>query len=84
MQKSSNPCFPDWECNRFDLADMSDDECKSEFRFLKKRHLLHEKLNLPQEIITSNRSRFDGIGALCMLLRRLAYPSRYSDLMEEM
>ena len=81
INQSSNPNFPYWEYQRFNIESMSDDECKAEFRFLKRDiQLLHDKLQLPQELVTANGSKFDGIEALCILLRRLAYPCRYSEL----
>ena len=81
INQSSNPNFPYWEYQHFNIEIMSDDECKAEFRFLKRDiQLLHDKLQIPQELVTANGSKFDGIEALCILLRRLAYPCRYSEL----
>ena len=37
-------------------------------------------LRLPDSIVTYNRMRVDGIEALCIFLKRVAYPCRYVDM----
>ena len=62
---------------------ISEDDAYAEFRFLKndiKR--LGRALRLPNEIICSfcNDLRIGSVEALSILLKRLAYPNRYSDM----
>ena len=81
MNTSKNPDFPYWQYDPFDLDDLCDDECKAEFRFLKNDiHLLKDVLQVPDEVVCYNRLVVDGIEALCVLLKRFAYPIRYSDM----
>ena len=60
---------------------MEDDECLAEFR-VKKRDIpaLAEALQIPDWISCNQRSKAEGTEALCMLLKRFAYPCRYSDM----
>ena len=44
--------------------------------------LLEEMLQIPLVMHCNQRSVFSGTEGLCMLLRRLAYPCRYSDLIQ--
>ena len=78
---SKNPDFP-YECyGLFDLNDMDDSECLAEFRFHKNDvPVLLEALQLPQSFTCHQGTICDGIEALCITLRRFAYPCRYSDL----
>lgn len=66
----------------FDIGAIADDECKAEFR-VEKRDLftLAEVLQIPEEFKCPQRSKIDGMEGLCMLLKRCAYPCRYSDMM---
>ena len=51
--KSTNPEFPNWNYDRFDLDEKSNDECKAEFRFYREDiYKLAEQLQLPDEITT--------------------------------
>ena len=79
--ESCNPDFPHDEYMPFDLDDMDEIECFAEFRF-EKQHipLLAEALRIPPYFIMEQRSRVTGIEGLCILLRRVAYPCRYSDM----
>ena len=62
---------------------MDDSECLVEFRVRKKDvNLLGEVLQLPQRFCCQQRSVCDGIEGLCILLRRLAYPCRYGDMIQ--
>ena len=56
-------------------------ECCTEFR-VEKWHipLLADRLQIPPTFQCPQRSVCDGIEGLCMLLKRLAYPCRYSDM----
>ena len=68
--------------DRLDLYLLTDDECKSEFRFYKKDlYLLAEVLHVPFQIRWNNRDVVGGIEAVCILLKRFAYACRYSDML---
>ena len=81
MNTSKNPAFPYENYDKFEQTDIDEAECKAEFRF-EKSHLpqLAEALRIPQAFKCKQRTVCDGMEGLCMLLRRMAYPSRYSDL----
>ena len=84
MNTSKNPDLLEyWSYNKFDLDVFSDAECLAEMRFEKYDIVrLADALHLPNEITCSfyNDLRVDKIEALCILLKRLAYPCRYSDM----
>ncbi|KAK7864355.1 hypothetical protein R5R35_007921 [Gryllus longicercus] len=67
--------------DRLDLRTLDPEECTLMFRF-EKEHLprLAAALGVPSEIRTRNRHSIGGVEALCILLRRLAYPNRLTDL----
>lgn len=78
LNRSSNSDYPYWNYQRFQLDSLTDEECWSEFRFYKNDlYDLQEVLQIPQELKTYNRLNVDGIEALCIFLKRLAYPCRY-------
>ena len=79
--KSRNPDFPYWNYDRFDLDEVSDAECRAEFRFYRSDiYTLADALRLPDEIVTYNGLVVGSIPALCTLLKRFAYPCRYGDM----
>lgn len=80
--KKKNPVFPYWEQDKFSLDNWSDDECWADFRFRKTDLLrLCDALGLSGERVkTENRLTIDPMEALCLTLRRLAFPCRFSDL----
>ena len=81
INQSKNPDLPYWTYDRFDLDNLNDSECEAEFRFLKGDiYNLKEILGIPDEIQCYNRLVVDGIEALCILLKRFAYPIRYNDM----
>ena len=81
MFPSKNPNFPYDEYARFDLDNMSEAECKAEFRFEKNDlPVLAEALQIPPSFKLNQGSLVDGMEGLCMLLRRLAYPCRFGDM----
>lgn len=81
INKSRNPDFPYWNYDVFDLDKLSDDECNANFRFLKNDiYNLVEVLEIPNVVRCSNRQIIDPVEALCILLRRLAYPCRFGDI----
>lgn len=78
---SRNPDFPYWEYERFDLDELSEAECKADFRFYRNDiYTLAYALQLPPTILTYNGLVVESIPALCMFLKRFAYPCRYRDI----
>ena len=78
---SKNPSFSH-EDKRFDLDDMECPEWYAEFRVKKNDiTLLAEALEIPDKFVCNQRSICGGMEGLCILLKRLAYPCRYSDMM---
>ena len=60
---------------------MSEAECKTELRFAKKDlPALAEALQIPPSFKLSQGSIESGMESLCILLRRLAYPCRFGDM----
>ena len=83
LNRSKNLDYPYWNYERFSLDELTDDECWSEFRFNRRDiYKLKEVFNIPEEIVTYNRLSVDGIEALCIFLKRFAYPCRYSDMVQ--
>ena len=81
VNTSKNLEIPYWKYDKFDLDSLTDDECKSEFCFLKHDiYALVDVFNLPDITTCPNRFSVYSDEALCMLLRRFAYPCRYEDL----
>ena len=81
LNKSKNPDIPFWLYSPFVLEELSDDECKTDFRFFKDDiYRLSRVLRVPEFIICQNGVKVTGIEALCVYLKRFAYPCRYSDL----
>ena len=81
LSSSRNLNIPYWQYPNFDLDNMQDDECISEFRFLKNDiYGLFDVLGIPEEIICYNGSKLNGVTALCALLKRFSYPCRYMDM----
>mgnify|MGYP000217630441 FL=1 len=81
MFSSRNPSFPYYEYACFNLNSMSEAECKAELRFEKKDlPALAEALQIPPSFKLSQGSIVSGMESLCILLRRLAYPCRFGDM----
>ena len=81
FSKSLNLAYEHYQ--RFSFDHMEPDECKAEFRFWKNDiPLLADVLQIPADLICSQGTIFGGLEGLCILLRRLAYPCRYSDLLQ--
>ena len=81
LHESKNLDFPYEDYSRFDTDEMDDSECLAEFRV--KKHDLPDRasaLQIPNQFMCHQRSVADGMDELCMLLRRLSYPCRYSDM----
>ena len=83
LNTSENLEFPYDLYDQFNLDDINETECISEFRS-EKQHILQleEVLQIPALLKCDQRSVFTGTEGLRMLLNRLAYPKacRYSDL----
>ena len=78
---SRNPEYNYENYQRFNLDEIQEPECKAEFRFNKNDiPVLAEVLGLPETFRCSQRTVANKLEGLCMLLRRTAYPCRYSDL----
>ena len=60
---------------------MCSEQFYSHFRFEKNdvKQMVHS-LRIPSKIICKNKSVATGLEALCITLRRLAYPNRLADL----
>ena len=70
-----NPCFPYWHYDRFQLSQLTEDECKAEFRFgLAELQLLKEVFQIPPSFVCRNGTIAGGMEGLCVWLRRFAYP----------
>ena len=77
----SKPVFPYSKFERFDIDNWEDEECWTELRFGKNDlQLLLNNLQIPDEIVCSQRTVCDAMEGMCILLRRLAYPCRYTDM----
>lgn len=77
----SREIFPYWKFQEFDLDTLDEAECRTELRF-SSQHIyeLARLLGIPARIVTPQRITCSGIEALCIMLKRLAYPCRYSDM----
>ena len=81
QHRSKNPEFPYKHIGEFDFEDMDDFECMAGFRCRKSDiEMLGELLRLPERFVCLQGSVSSGIEGLCISLKRLAYPCRYSDL----
>ena len=77
----SKKLFPYWKYDKFDLDEWDEAECKVELRFEKPD--LEELLNalrFPDKFVCSQRTVCSGMEGLCILLKRLAFPCRYTDM----
>ena len=78
IQERKNPQFPYRTYQKFDLGLMQEDESKAEFRMMKNDVLaLHTSLRFPEQLKCYNGVVVDSLEALCICLRRLAFPCRY-------
>ena len=76
-----NPRFPYEDYSPFNLDEMTESECLSEFRFRKRDiPILADVLGIPETIRREQGSTCDGLECLCMVLRRLSFPCRYADM----
>ena len=76
-----NPLFPYDIYDEFSRDHFTEEECIAEFRVEKNDlPVLADALGIPPVFRCSQRSVFEGMEGLSMLLKRLAYPCRYSDM----
>ena len=81
--ESVNPFYPYWEFEPFCLDSLDSSECKSEFRLEKEDiPFVADALQVPARFRCPQGTVCDGIEGFCILLRRLAYPCRYFDLVQ--
>ena len=81
LNRSKNLDLPYHSYEKFNLNSVSEDECKSEFRFDKRDiYRLSDLFEIPEEIRCYNAMVFNKEEAL-YYLKRFAYPCRYQDLM---
>ena len=81
--RRKSPEFQYWEYEKvqMQLENMTNDESQAEFRFdLADLPLLAEVLGIPNKIVCPNRTVATGMEALCIALKRFAYPCRYNDM----
>ena len=82
LNKSKNRDFPYWSYTRFDLERLNDDECYSEFRFARNDiYRLKDVFQFPESFTCYNGTVYDSVEALCIFLKRFAYPCRYLDIL---
>ncbi|XP_057301777.1 uncharacterized protein LOC130636166 [Hydractinia symbiolongicarpus] len=81
LNKSKNPEFPYTCYGRFNLDTLEEDECKAEFRFQRGDvYKLVDVFQFPEDFTCYNGTVYNSVEALCIFLKRLAYPCRYSDM----
>ena len=81
LYSSKDLDFPYDVYSPFDLDELDEAECMAEFRFRKRDvRALEEVIRVPDTITCEQGSVCIGIEGLCMLLRRMAYPCRYGDM----
>ena len=69
---------------RFQLAKLPSNTCVLRYRFSRPQILLlHRALQLPDIIYSSQRVPIPSVEALCIVLRRLSYPCRWFEFVEE-
>ena len=79
---AKSPDLNYWKYNEFVLDKLSDDECVTEFRFLKNHiYTLVDAMKLPESIKCYNGLTVDRVEAFCIFLKRYVYSCRYLDMM---
>ena len=73
--------YPYWKYSHFDMRTFDGEQCIVDFRF-SKTHLytLLDVLNVPDRVVTVHATVSEDIEALCILLKRLSFPCRYTDM----
>ena len=81
VNSSKTPEFSYEKYARFSIESIEEPECMSEFRVEKKDlPVLADALQLPETFHCNPRSTADKLEGLCILLRRMSFPWRYSDM----
>ncbi|XP_066030312.1 uncharacterized protein [Pocillopora verrucosa] len=76
-----NPSFPYWNSDPFCLDVFDSCECEAHFRVAKDDiPMLLNALRIPASFKCPQGTVCSGLEGLCLLLKRLAYPCRYFDL----
>ena len=79
---SKNPEFLYEKYTRFSIESSEEPECLSKFRVEKKDlPLLADALRLLDTFHSNQRTTADKLEGLCILLRQMSFPSRYSDML---
>lgn len=79
---SKNPKFSYEKYTWFSIESIEEPECLSEFRVAKKDlRLLADALQLPDTYNCNQRTAADKLEGLCILLGRMSFPCRYSDML---
>ena len=79
----SRELYPYWKFEKFDMNKWDEERSQTELRFSKNDLLaLKEVLQLPEKIVCSQRTVCSSIEGLVILLKRLAFPCRYTDMVE--
>ena len=77
----SKPIYPYWKYSTFNVGMIDDEQSFIDFRFRKNDlYAVLDVFNIPNRIIASQGTACSDIEALCILLKRLAFPCRYSDM----
>ena len=81
LNRRNNLNLPYWDYPRFVLDNLENEECISEFRFEKNDiYFLSEVLEIPKFVVCYNGTKVAAVEALCIFLKRFAYPCRYLDM----
>ena len=76
-----NPSFPHSSYGKFSIVNKDPAKCKADFRVEKGDiPILVEALRVPPIFKCANGTICDGTEGLCVVLKRFAYPCRYSDM----
>ena len=82
VHKSTSPEFLQWNYERFDLDEKTNNECMAEFRFYSEGiNELAEQMQLPDETAICNGLVGASVPALCLYLNCYDCPCRYRDLL---
>ena len=77
----SKPIYPYWKYEKFDIGMIDDEQSFIDFRFGKNDlYTLLDIFNIPERVTTIQGTVCQDIEALCILLKRLAFPAWYSDM----
>jgi len=78
LRRNNNPFIPNII---FNLDDYDDSRCERMFRFQVDEIMdIADELRMPALFELDNRSKFGCLEGLCLVLRRIAYPCRFIDL----